>query len=212
MESQNTSAFEAFFVAQQHFKVAIKDSLNPHFKSKFADFASVWDAVNVALHANGLFVTQPIRITDTGHAVVETIIRYKDGTVVEQSQCPVICKVQNDPQAMGSAITYARRYSLAATLCVVTDDDDAEAAASRSDNNQTSQRSAPAQGNNNSPDLTDWQVKIDSCADASDLNRTKKDIAGAKLDNDSFKTVWGALSKRAKHLGCAYDKTAKKFN
>jgi hypothetical protein len=207
MEAISPTAFEAFFKAQQSFGIAIKDSVNPHFKSKFADFASVWDAVSKALHDNGLFVTQPVQISDTGHPIVETVIRYKDGTVVERSQCPIICKVQNDPQAMGSAITYARRYSLASTLCVVTDDDDGNTASQSAPAQSQQQQSRPAP----TIDISDWQIKINDCQDASDLNRVKKDIGAAKLDDDVFKLVWMALSKKGKALGATYDKDAKSF-
>lgn len=210
------SGFEAFLNAQMAFKTAIKDSLNPHFKSKFADFASIYDAVSEALHTNGLFVMQPTRFTDTGHPIVETIVRYKDGTVIETSQCPVVCKQQNDPQAMGSAITYARRYSLASILCVVTDDDDAEAATAPT-RNQGNATATNSSSNNkavthSTDDLTDWHTSIDACADAADLNRIKKNIAGAKLLDHNFKAIWSYLVKRAKVLNCTYDTTSKKFS
>ncbi|WP_018622048.1 ERF family protein [Spirosoma luteum] len=125
--SDVNAGFEAFSKAQSQFRSAIKDAANPFFKSKYADLSSIWEAVKAGLSENGLMVTQPIRVTESG-IQVETIIRYKDGTIIESCHCPVFCKVQNDAQAMGSAITYARRYSLASILCIVTDDDDANGA------------------------------------------------------------------------------------
>ncbi|MBC3785745.1 hypothetical protein FHK02_2221 [Spirosoma sp. LMG 31448] len=87
---------------------------------------------------------QPIRTTDSGSFLIETIVRYKDGTVIESCECPVIAKT-SDAQALGSAITYARRYSLASILCIVTDDDDAESASDRPNNQrQPYERQAPA--------------------------------------------------------------------
>ncbi|QKZ15156.1 ERF family protein [Spirosoma sp. KUDC1026] len=209
-QATTTAAFEAFLKAQSEFKTAIKDSVNPHFKSKFADFASVYDAVKDALHNNGFYVTQPIQISDNGFPIVETIVRYKDGTEIERSACPVVAKQQNDPQAMGSAITYARRYSLAAILCVVTDDDDAEAAiGDRNAKPQPQQRQQSASSSN--VNFDEWQMAADACRGAADLNRLKKDVAASKFGDDDFKKVWAMLTKRAKALGCNYDKDAKNF-
>ena len=109
--------------AQAEFMVAKKDAKNPFFKSKYATLNAVYEAIAEALLKNGLSVIQPI----VGEAVETTII-HTSGQFITSS-CPIVCAKQNDPQAMGSAITYARRYSLASLLGVMTDeDDDAEKA------------------------------------------------------------------------------------
>ncbi len=152
-------AYKAFAKAQSQFRSAIKDANNPFFKSKYADLSAVWEAVKESLAENGLMVFQPIRINETGAAYVETVIRYQDGTEIERSQCPVICKAANDPQAMGSAITYARRYSLASILGVVTDDDDGNSAAQK----QEAQRQPEPQATKmpeSEKALNDWKMKV----------------------------------------------------
>ena len=112
--------------AQADFMVAKKDAKNPFFKSKYATLNAVYEAVAEALLKNGLSVIQPI----VGDAV-ETTLVHTSGQFITSS-CPIVCAKQNDPQAMGSAITYARRYSLASLLGVMTDeDDDGEKAMSR---------------------------------------------------------------------------------
>ncbi len=100
---------------------APKDSENPFFKSKYADLVSVWDACRGPLTENGFSVTQLIK----GDRL-DTYLLHSSGEYVVAS-CPILAKDQS-AQAMGSAITYARRYSLAAVVGVVADDDDGEAA------------------------------------------------------------------------------------
>lgn len=120
--------------AQSDFMVAKKDAKNPFFKSKYATLNSVYEAVAPALLSNGFTIIQPI--VDNN---VETTLVHASGQFITSS-CPIVCAKQNDPQAMGSAITYARRYSLASLLGVMTDeDDDGEKAMGR----QTKQASAP---------------------------------------------------------------------
>lgn len=118
--------------AQADFMVAKKVATNPFFKSKYATLNAVYEAVAEALLKNGLSVIQPI----VGDAVETTII-HTSGQFITSS-CPIVCAKQNDPQAMGSAITYARRYSLASLLGVMTDeDDDGEKAMARPDPKQS---------------------------------------------------------------------------
>lgn len=224
MTEQSTTEstpYGAFLVAQRSFHGAVKDSNNPFFKSKYADLSSVWGAASVALHENGLTVMQPIRIADNGSTVVVTTVRYKDGTVIETSECPVICKAQNDPQALGSAITYARRYSLASILCIITEDDDGETAMNRKSEEKAAKQSredvyfsgaTPPVTHADEAALLDWQSQIDSISDVAGLNRCKKDIGASKLESDTFKKVWGMLSARGKKLGATYDSTAKTFS
>ena len=109
---------QALLKAQTEFMTASKDAKNPFFKSKYATLNSVWEAVATALHNNGLVCIQPI----VNNMVATTII-HTSGQFIT-SECPIVCAKQNDPQALGSAITYSRRYALASMLGVMTDDDD----------------------------------------------------------------------------------------
>jgi hypothetical protein len=116
-------------VAQGAMSVAIKDSTNPHFKSRYADLASVIDAVRPHLSANGIcFVQEPT--TEAGMVVVETTLYHKSGQWIS-SKLSVACK-DLSPQPVGSATTYARRYALMA-ICGIApaEDDDGESAQGR---------------------------------------------------------------------------------
>jgi len=116
--------------AQGAIEGAKKDRENPHFRSKYADLASIWDACRAALAANGLSVVQfpqPITISD-GYAVVEveTTLLHASGQWMAGTLSLPVSKA--DAQGVGSAITYARRYALAAVVGVAPDDDDGNAA------------------------------------------------------------------------------------
>lgn len=116
--------------AQATIETAAKDSINPHFKSQYADLLSVWRAANPALVQNDLAVSQLCEPSEDGAVVsVTTILMHKSGqwmsgTVTMRPSKP-------DPQGIGSAITYARRYSLAALVGVCPEDDDGNAASGR---------------------------------------------------------------------------------
>jgi len=120
--------YEALIKAQGQIKVALKDSKNPHFKSTYADLASVWDAVRDALQANKLGVVQLTRIHESGAPVLVTRIIHVSGQHIE-GEYPIVCKDPTDPQRILSSVTYSRRASLAAALGVIADDDDGNTAA-----------------------------------------------------------------------------------
>ncbi len=115
-----------FLAAQTAIKGAIKDSTNPHFKNRYADLESVIEAVKPALAANGFCFSQGV--SDDCTRMITTII-HVTGHAMACSVPLIIAK--QDMQAVGSAITYARRYGLAAALGVPQIDDDGEAAMDR---------------------------------------------------------------------------------
>ena len=116
--------------AQSEIKSAKKDSKNPFFKSSYADLPSVWEACREALGKNGLSVVQTMSTNNTQPAL-DTLLLHKSGQYIGGTQLLEL-KERNNPQAMGSAITYARRYGLAALVGIISDeDDDAEAAMNR---------------------------------------------------------------------------------
>ena len=111
--------------AQGKMENASLNKVNPHFKSKYADLAGIRDAVTPALAANGIAVVQALD-TDEGGLTVVTRLVHTSGQWME-SVCPI--DAGGTMQAKGSAITYARRYSLSAICCIAADeDDDANAA------------------------------------------------------------------------------------
>ena len=120
---------------------AVKDSANPFFKSKYADLESVWDVCRSLLSENGLAVMQfPGDINfvqlekDNGDVNIATkmslttIISHKSGEFISQEMSVPVTKP--DAQGAGSALTYMRRYALAAVVGVVQADDDGNAASS----------------------------------------------------------------------------------
>lgn len=119
----------ALAVAQGEITGALKDSANPFFKSKYADLASVWDACRTSLSKNGLAVMQVASTGDNGAAVVTTTLAHKSGQWIRGTLA--LMPVKSDPQGMGSAYTYARRYALAAMVGVAQIDDDANAASGK---------------------------------------------------------------------------------
>ena len=108
--------------AQADVQKAHTDNDNPFFKSKYADLASVWDACREALSANGLAVIQTLDESQDGRPVIVTIMTHSSGQWINSHL--TIKPVKPDPQALGSAITYARRYALAAIAGVAPTDDD----------------------------------------------------------------------------------------
>lgn len=125
-KSENIATLvKALAKAQGTMKNAVKDSDNPYFKSKYADLASVSDACRAELAANDLAVVQLPTMRD-GKMVLEYVLLHSSGEYIgsEIEMTPV----KADPQGIGSAITYARRYTLAAITGVATEDDDGNAA------------------------------------------------------------------------------------
>lgn len=113
--------------AQAEIKAALKDSKNPHFKSSYADLTSVWDACRGALTKNGISVIQ-IPNFEGDEVWLETMLLHASGDSIK-GRYPLRPQ-QQTPQGYGSALTYARRYSLAAMVGVVADEDDDGNAAS----------------------------------------------------------------------------------
>ena len=119
--------------AQSQIKTALKDSKNPHFKSSYADLTSVWDACREALTKNGFSVIQRTDFDANGEVWLETMLLHASGEHIA-SRYP-LRPAKQDPQGYGSAITYARRYCLAAIVGVVADEDDDGNAASQRNGN-----------------------------------------------------------------------------
>lgn len=118
----------ALLAAQKQMTFAAKDSKNPHFKSKYAGLPQVIDAVKGPLNDNGItFIQTPsIPAIDDVRLVLVTRLLHESGEWIEDTAiCPM---PKQDPQGLGSAMTYLRRYSLAAICGLYQDDDDGEAA------------------------------------------------------------------------------------
>jgi hypothetical protein len=112
----------AFVKAQKAFGPALKTSTNPHFKSKYADLAACVEAVIDALNDNGIALVQQSHHCEDG-VIVETLFIHESGEVISGGKFHVVASKQ-DPQGYGSAMTYARRYSLQAACGIAPEDDD----------------------------------------------------------------------------------------
>jgi hypothetical protein len=95
---------------------AVMNRINPHFKSKYADLAAIFDAARKPLSANGLAIVQTI-----GDGVLHTRLLHTSGQWIA-SEHPL--PMSGRPQEIGSALTYARRYSLSALIGIAADEDD----------------------------------------------------------------------------------------
>lgn len=130
IKSENMAALaKALVAAQKEMGAAVKDSKNPFFKSNYADLSAVIDASVPALNKHGIAVLQ-MPTTDNGKSVLRTMLLHESGEFVGSDTDIVVAK-QNDPQAYGSAISYARRYGLQASVALKAEDDDGESAMGR---------------------------------------------------------------------------------
>ena len=130
---------------QADIKDPARDKDNPYFKSKYVALDGLLDAVRPVLATNGLsFIQSPVSNgQDMG---VTTLLMHDSGEWIESDPF-VLHAVKNDPQAGGSAITYARRYSLSAVLGVAWDDDDDANIATKGHQSRSNARETASKGN-----------------------------------------------------------------
>lgn len=178
--NQPMKALSAALVkAQSEFHDPAKDSKNPHFKSKFVSLKGVLDAVRGPLHKHGIAIVQEIDFAE-GQTYVRTRLLHESGESLE-SRCPVVCAKDRDPQAMGSAITYARRYA-AAAICGVApadDDDDGNEAA-----RPTRQRAAVDDAPRKAPPFDTVEDAIAAIGEAK--SALALDVIGKRIKDSGF--------------------------
>lgn len=122
--------------AQADMSGAKKGKENPFFKSKYADLNAVVDAVRIPFAENGLSYSQ-FPVMDENRVGVETILMHESGEFIASTLMLPTGKL--DAQAAGSAITYARRYSLQAIAGIPAEDDDGNSASGRGNQKQNNQ-------------------------------------------------------------------------
>lgn len=142
----------ALHKARSQFVKVKKDKQNTHLKNKYATLDSVLDAITPALTDNDLMIMQDMQETEgLGRIKVETTVMHVSGQWVKYyAELPI---VKNDPQGVGSAFTYARRYALASAFGLSQADDDAQIAV----------KSAQ-----------DWKRDLDKCENVTDLQEVFK--------------------------------------
>jgi hypothetical protein len=116
----------ALVKAQKAFGPALKTSTNPAFRSKYAKLENCIEAVIDALNDNGIMLMQPTHLCEDG-VIVETMFLHESGEQLSAGKLHVPA-TKHDAQGYGSALSYARRYSLLAACGIAAEDDDGEAA------------------------------------------------------------------------------------
>jgi hypothetical protein len=155
---------EALAAAQAELTDPVKDAVNPHFKSRYADLATVLKTVRPVLARHGIALVQTTDIID-GVTVLVTRLLWRDEEIL--GRYPVQ-PVKPDPQGLGSAMTYARRYALQAIVAVAADDDDDGNAAS-----------APKPSAPRIDETAALIAKIAACVDIEELRGMRPAVAAA---------------------------------
>ncbi len=126
VKEQMVNIATALVKAQKEMQTPKKGSLNPFFKNKYADLNDVLEAIVPALNNNNIVLLQPLVNID-GKNFVKTVLMHESGETFE-SLAEIFCAKQNDAQAYGSGISYARRYSISSICGIGSEDDDAQKA------------------------------------------------------------------------------------
>ncbi|HHT7803015.1 TPA: ERF family protein [Streptococcus suis] len=114
---------KAFAKMQMELEQPLKNADNPFFKSKYVPLENVVDSITRAANKHGLSFTQFPSSDENGNVTVGTMVMHESGEWIEYD--PICMKpVKNDPQAVGSVITYAKRYALSAIFGITSDNDD----------------------------------------------------------------------------------------
>lgn len=149
--SESISKISAALVnAQKAITFAAKDATNPHFRNKYADLPAVIEAIKPALNDSGIMFMQTPSPSDAGTLALTTRLVHESGEWIEDTATMPLPK--NDPQGYGSAMTYARRYALAAITGLYQDDDDGNAASGAGAKQQPTQPQAKRQQSEEGPE------------------------------------------------------------
>ncbi len=199
---ENAKIAAAFVKAQKGFGSALKTSTNPHFKSKYADLSACVEAVIDSLHSNGIGLMQNTHESENG-VMVETVFIHESGETISNGKLHVPAS-KKDPQGYGSALTYARRYSLMAACGIAPEDDDGNAASKKF----PTAKITPIAGSLGSytkehPDDMEYLRQL--AAELVDFVEGNDDAAGgyehyekARLDQDQKLALWEILQPHSK--------------
>lgn len=182
----------ALIDARSAFKSAHKSASNPRFGSKYATLEDVIDAVNQALLGKRIFCTQQTDIMD-GRMVLHTRFLHESGQWIG-SVYP-IHPIKSDPQAEGSALTYARRYALMALAGIAPEDDDGNAAATAA----TAELAEHALDER----TQEWIDAIAGCATDAELRDIGAQIKSCGLPASAMKKIRAAWSEKKEALAKA---------
>ena len=170
-----------------------KQSINPHFRSRFADLATMIGVCEAPLAAQGLAVIQTTEPNEHGVCVVTTLAHSSGEWITGRLFLPV---VKSDPQGYGSAITYARRYAYAAILCVAAEDDDDGEAASRPAAPAPAPKPLAARGPKDVRSYTERMNAATSLAELTQIGADLHDDPSAADDRARHREHYLATKKR----------------
>lgn len=187
-------AAAALVRAQREFGAALKSSDNPHFRTKYADLSACLDAVMDALNRHGLALVQKTH-PDADGVAVETLLIHETGDTISGGILRVPA-AKRDPQGFGSALTYARRYSLMAVCGIAPEDDDGNAATQAVRTAQAGRQRQPAQTPAQHAQAVADRVRAgDAAGAAAELAALPGDTLGpiwSRLDNDTAEALRAA--------------------
>jgi hypothetical protein len=183
----------ALVKAKRSFAPAMKDKTNPAFRSKYADLGACIDAVEDALLANGIALIQQTFEDATG-VTVETVFLHESGQELRCGRLHVPAAKQ-DPQGYGSALTYARRYSLMAACGIAPEDDDGNAASRAKPANDVRASGPALIFGALQPEEQDLCRKIAATVTAAmpDMTKVLFTLDMASLENEMKTGVWHLL-------------------
>lgn len=212
----------ALVKAQKAFGPALKTSTNPAFRSKYAKLENCIEAVIDALNDNGIMLMQNTHDTEAG-ITVETIFLHESGETLSNGRL-FVPAAKHDPQGFGSALTYARRYSLMAACGIAPEDDDGNAGTKAVQ--EKAKAPAPAAKPAAAPVRvegkdTEWQLKVVAKPDGDHgewsqlvIDATTLQIGQAKSEADVmsiFKTNRNIYDEVKKGTPTAYDVLMEEF-
>jgi hypothetical protein len=180
--------------AQRGFAPALKTSTNPHFRSKYVDLAGCIEAVVDALNGAGIALIQRTSEDNTG-VTVETVFIHESGEMMECGKLHVPAAKQ-DPQGYGSALTYARRYSLMAAAGIAPEDDDGNAA-SKTPAPKVSATKTDLVPPNRMAIVADVAAAISERMSANDLIGAFEEYLGV-TDVEEKTALWGMLDSKTR--------------
>ncbi|WP_295487922.1 ERF family protein [uncultured Pseudomonas sp.] len=169
---------EALANAQAEIENAAKASVNPHLKNKYADLAEILNTVRPVFARHGLSISQLPGFED-GKVNVETLLLHKSGEWISSVLCGPCAK--QDAQGVGSAITYYRRYSLAAIAGISQEDDDGNAAAGKGD-----QGGQGNQGRQNRQQQNNQQPPAPKLASGAQVAKIRAGLTAAEVSEADF--------------------------
>lgn len=191
-KSDNIAALaKAMCQVQAEIENASKNAANPHFRSKYADLAEVLNTVRPVMSKHGISITQ-FPAFENGIASVETIVMHTSGEwMTGISSAPV---TKQDAQGVGSALTYLRRYSLAAIAGIAQEDDDGNSAVGGGQR----QQQAPKQ---QAPDPAKVVEAINGAKDAASVNRFVSNAQQRGVDAAGMQTIQEAAMTKLSEMG-----------